>query len=276
MDFGPEGLAETMGRLQSAGILHVGAGADRGSAEAPVILSRNGQRVGVLAWCKVEQASPLYAGSQSAGVATFHVETCLRQVREFRPQVDWLIVSLHWGHEMSTLPSPEQRDQARRLIEAGVDVILGHHPHVVQPMESIEGRPVFYSLGNFLFSGMFWRGTDGSGQPFVARHRIHPLSRRTAWVEVELVKGEPARTNFHPVRLTPALDIVPEESRARTRDWERINQQMLAEDYTSAYASELRLAAERTRWRYAWRSLPRLIELKLFQHGLLPFTVEAT
>ena len=119
LDFGAAGLADTRTALDAAGIAHVGAGMDAASAAAPVVLRRNGQTVGLLGFCQVEQNSPLFAGPAAAGAAPFDVDAAARSVRELRPRVDWLVVQIHWGVEMSRLPTPGQRQWARRLVEAG-------------------------------------------------------------------------------------------------------------------------------------------------------------
>jgi poly-gamma-glutamate capsule biosynthesis protein CapA/YwtB (metallophosphatase superfamily) len=204
------------------------------------------------------------------------LEDCERAVRELRPRVDWLVVQLHWGTELCQLPSPAQRRRARRLVEAGADLILGHHPHVLQPMEMIDGVPVFYSLGNFLFSDMYWRGKGPQGQPFASRYRLHPLSRLTGWAEVVLTRGGPTTARLHPARLGRDLAVVPEDTAERRRQWEGLCRSLARPDYESAYEAEELLAVARLRWQDAWQSLPRRLELLLFRCGLLPRAVEGT
>jgi hypothetical protein len=276
MDFGPGGLAETMSRLDEAGIPHVGAGPDNDSAVAPLVLERRGQAVGLLSFCDVEQSSPLYATCDGPGVAALKTDEAVRAVRELRPRVDWVVVQLHWGVEMASLPSPGQREQARRLVEAGADLILGHHSHVLQPMEVIAGVPVFYSLGNFLFSDVFWRGRDECDQPFVSCLRIHPISRKSGWAEVELRRGEPTRVRFVPARIRRDLSVVRDESPQRLQDWDRLCRTLEVENYADAFHAEVVRARERLRWVGEWRVLRRRIELTLFKYGLLLFAPEAT
>jgi len=274
MDYGPQGLAETLAHLQDAGLSSGGAGITAVAARAPLLLERQGQRVGVLAYCAVTQKSPLFAGPTTPGVAAWQLADCLREVRALRSQVEWLIVQLHWGHELAQLPSPEQRQWARQLVAAGADLILGHHPHVLQPLERIDGVPVFYSLGNFLFSDMFWRGRTTEGERFVSRYRLHPLSRRTGWAEVVLQRGRPAEVRFHPCWLRRKLTLVP--APRRLRDWQQLEQRLQGENYAADYAAEVRRAETRLRWQAAWRSPWRRLELFLFRHGLLPSAVEGT
>jgi gamma-polyglutamate biosynthesis protein CapA len=75
----------------------------------------------------------------------------LSQIKTLKPQVDWLIVSIHWGNEYLPVPEKWRQNFAHQLIDTGADIIHGHHPHVWQPPEIYEGKPIFYSLGNFIF-----------------------------------------------------------------------------------------------------------------------------
>src|SRR5207302_1349689 len=105
---------------------------------------------------------------------------------------------------------------------AGADLILGHHPHVLQPLEWVAGVPVYYSLGNFLFADMYWRGVTPRGDPFVSKLRLHPLSAETGWAEVVLQKGTPTRARLVPARLGADLVVRPEGADGRLREWEAL------------------------------------------------------
>jgi len=76
-------------------------------------------------------------------------------IKESSEKVDILLVGVHWGVEYTSKPTLFQREWAKKIIDAGADVIIGHHPHWVQDMEYIDGKPVFYSLGNFVFDQMW-------------------------------------------------------------------------------------------------------------------------
>ena len=91
------------------------------------------------------------AGPEKSGVVPRKYELIREDILKAREQVDLLAVSLHWGIEDSFKITPEQVEFARKLIDDGADVILGHHPHQFQGMEVYKGKPIFYSLGNFLF-----------------------------------------------------------------------------------------------------------------------------
>jgi poly-gamma-glutamate synthesis protein (capsule biosynthesis protein) len=91
------------------------------------------------------------AGPEKSGVVPRKYETIREDILKYRDQVDLLAVSLHWGVEDSFKVSVEQVEFAHKLIDDGADMILGHHPHRVQGIEIYNGKPIFYSLGNFLF-----------------------------------------------------------------------------------------------------------------------------
>ena len=269
MDFGPSGLADSIRCLNDAGIEHCGGGSDELSARSPSILEIRGQRIAIHGFCDVEQRSPLYAGPQTAGVARLTEEACLHSIRAIREQVDWVILQLHWGQEMSQLPSPAQRALAARLIEAGADVIIGHHPHVLQPVEYIQGKPVAYSLGNFLFSAMFWRGTKPDGERFASKLRLHPLSRKTAWAEITLSPGRPVTLQMRLARLNQRGCIVPDGGRRRAARWQAMTEALAAGDFDSLVRSELARASSRHAWRWSKRTMLRRMEGLLFRAGLV-------
>jgi poly-gamma-glutamate synthesis protein (capsule biosynthesis protein) len=220
----------------------------------------------------VEQSSPLYAGPKTAGVAALKFNSSLARVRDLRSSVDWLIVQLHWGMEMSQLPSPQQRELARKFVDAGADLILGHHPHVLQPFEVIDGVPVAYSLGNFLFSEMYSRGVNIKGQQFCAKLRLHPLSRLTGWLDVVLTRGQPPQVHLAPCLLRRDLVVVPDAGRNMIELLAMLNR----DNYAEAYKRECDRAQARTTWRWDCKPLMRRVEMKLFSLGLLPGAFEGT
>jgi poly-gamma-glutamate synthesis protein (capsule biosynthesis protein) len=274
MDFGPDGLCDTIGELDAQRIASHGAGVDASSASAPVIIHRRGYSVGLLAYCSVEQSSKLYAERSEPGVSPLDSELACKQIRQLKCLVDWVVVQLHWGTEMSRLPSPTQRDIARKLVAAGSDVILGHHPHVLQPLEWVDGVPVFYSLGNFLFSDMYWRGQAGTGEQFTALMRVHRLSRETGWAEIMLRPHGPSRASLRPARLGHDMAI----NTSGTARWSSAMPSGGAFDehaFIVEYEREGRLAEKRKRWSHGGASIAQRARLKLFSLGLIPFAPEA-
>lgn len=153
MDYKEEGLVDTLDGLQKAGIVTAGAGVDLDSASRPATLDIKGRKMLVISAADVVPKD-YDATVDRPGIASMKdADVLIKQVkaaREDSPDAI-IILSLHWGVEASLTPTARQKDIAHRLIDAGADLILGHHPHRLQGVELYKGRPVFYSLGNFQF-----------------------------------------------------------------------------------------------------------------------------
>ena len=167
MDQGWPGFIETREHLREQGMLFAGSGDTAQQAWQPVIVEANGIKVGWLGmtrWFNGNRNPDKddqphvnffpYPG-ESGGAPGMDEAGVLAAIKAARAQCDLLVVSIHWGIEYSPAPRPEDVDTAHRMLEAGASVIVGHHPHVLQPVESYrtqDGRDtvIFYSLGNFL------------------------------------------------------------------------------------------------------------------------------
>jgi poly-gamma-glutamate synthesis protein (capsule biosynthesis protein) len=163
-DYGDEGVLDTVTTLDQARIGHFGAGTNLAEARRPLILERQGVRLGFLGY--YFQADPdmiepeaVYATAESPGVAGCYkdLECMERMVSEdvasLVPQVDAVIPYFHWGKEGSSWVRDYQVRLAHRCIDLGCRAVLGAHPHRLQGVEVYRGAPVFYSLGNFVFGG---------------------------------------------------------------------------------------------------------------------------
>lgn len=158
-DYGPVGLESTLAALARAGIAPLGAGTGSFSARRLVRTDRRGLRIGWLG-CGRSEDAPSRDGPQ---FWEFDEGDLLQAVIDARREVDFLIASLHMGFMYVDYPHPDHRTLARRLTQAGADLVLMHHPHVLQGIEiTPEGRGICYSLGNFLLD---WR--EGNVAPDV-------------------------------------------------------------------------------------------------------------
>lgn len=178
LDAGPEGLAETLATLREAGIAAAGAGPGEAAALAPALLKARGLRVAVLAFNDVLDpadgrgglapaddrawSNPDFAGCAPGAEPCPHGRAwlgvrALEAVAAARADADVVVVLAHWGVEYAAEPGVRQRAWAARLVAAGADLVLGAHPHVLQPVEALASGEragiVAYSLGNFLFDG---------------------------------------------------------------------------------------------------------------------------
>ncbi len=153
-DYGAQGLLQTIEALQKVGIRYVGAGCNKEEAHRPVIFTIKGLKIGFLAYYGVkahEESHP--ATDSTAGTALRRLKWIRQDVRALRPRVDFLVVMFHWGFEKESQPRAFQIRFAHRVISYGADLIVGHHPHVLQGVEKYKQGLVVYSLGNFIFGG---------------------------------------------------------------------------------------------------------------------------
>src|SRR5215207_2189147 len=151
LDAGAEGLQETLGHLEDAGIRHAGAGMDLASAREPMLFDLGGVRVGVLSYQGVPSYDWAWATQGAPGTAPMEAEVIAEDIKRLRPEVDLLVVMPHWGNEYLATPEPDQVELAHRMMEAGADLIVGDHAHWSKGIEMYEGKPIFYGTGNFLF-----------------------------------------------------------------------------------------------------------------------------
>lgn len=150
MDQEIAGLDETLRTLDAAGIRHTGAGPDVDAAWTPMFVEAGGLRIGFVGASLT--ARPDLGLSWSRHVARIEDEERLAAACEAaRKGAHFVVATMHAGDEHSFTPNPSQRAFARAAAKAGADVVIGAHPHVVQPAEKIGGTWVFYSLGNFIF-----------------------------------------------------------------------------------------------------------------------------
>lgn len=175
LDWSENAMQETIDAVSAQGVQVIGAGWSIDEAKKPAIIERGGARIGFLAYCcvlpKGYEAGPEKAGANPIRVSTYYrqfdwqpgtppeilsipdaedLAAMEAQIRELRPQVDVLVVSIHWGvHFMPAFLAQYQFTVGHAAIDAGADVIIGHHAHLVKGVEVYHGKPIFYSLGNF-------------------------------------------------------------------------------------------------------------------------------
>ncbi len=161
MDWGGDALLEAINTLSSRGIRAVGAGKNNEEANAPVIININGIKIGFLAYTLIYPRE-IWATETRAGTSEFSFVSAEENMHHLRKEADVVVVSFHWGEEYEMKSSEEQQQIARAIIDAGADLIIGHHPHVVQEVERYKNGWIAYSLGNFVFDQYFSKETmDG-------------------------------------------------------------------------------------------------------------------
>lgn len=161
LDYGPEGLVTTLDALDSLGLAHCGAGFHRDDAESGCVVEKAGWNVGFVAYSLTYPAE-FWASPDRPGTA-FPEEGRLRsQIRRLKERADIVVVSFHWGGERMNSPKPYQRRFAYIAVESGADLVVGHHPHVLQGLELYKGSLIAYSLGNYAFGSYNRRCRDSA------------------------------------------------------------------------------------------------------------------
>lgn len=151
-DFGPVAFSEMLDRLQGADIAFFGGGKNLAQAHQPLIIERQGLRIALLGYNEF-MPRRFEAAVDRPGIAWSDDEQVRLDIQRARQQADLVIPMMHWGQEHEPVASERQRALARLMIDAGATAVVGGHPHVTQDVEVYRGRPIVYSLGNFLFDG---------------------------------------------------------------------------------------------------------------------------
>lgn len=239
----PKAALNSLATLDKMGIKHCGAGHDRQAARQPAILEKGGVRFGFLSYTSVFWPVGHAAGESTPGVATVKVHTAYQpdrralempgappivltipdedelramedDVRCLHEKTDIVVVSCHWGVSGSKEVADYQRTLGRAAIRAGADIVMGHHPHVLQEIEVYQGRPIFYSMGNFAFDWekMLSRNLEGL--------LVRCVVRKKRLAEISFVPVQRDEENLIAI-LDPneeAGQAVVEEVRARSQE----------------------------------------------------------
>lgn len=152
IDQGRKGITDTYRNLRKNGIVTVGYGENANLSARPVIIQKGKNTVALFNSVLLPLENWAYLDDRP-GINQQSVEQLAESIKGFKrvhPSTR-VVVVLHWGAEYQPVPSPIQRKEARCLLRAGADAIIGHHPHIIQKEEYIDSKPVFYSIGNFVF-----------------------------------------------------------------------------------------------------------------------------
>ncbi len=150
LDYGPTALLDCRRILLEHGFAPVGAGKNTLEAHEPAVIEKRGVKVAFLAYVDVPGFGPMKAKDRPC--PAFMDSARMREdILRARPAADIVIVSVHWGIEYTDRPSESQIALAHQAIDSGADMVIGHHPHVLQSIEKYKGKYILYSLGNFVF-----------------------------------------------------------------------------------------------------------------------------
>lgn len=152
IDQGREGLLDTKRNIKAAGMVPIGAGASMREAAGPVLLASSPRKVWLVPSLRLALENYSYLTDKPC-VSQEPIDSLMQRVFQLRKadSTAVIIVSLHWGGEHTSKPVPRQRMEAHQLILAGADALICHHTHTLQTIETFRGKPIYYSIGNFIF-----------------------------------------------------------------------------------------------------------------------------
>jgi poly-gamma-glutamate capsule biosynthesis protein CapA/YwtB (metallophosphatase superfamily) len=262
MDWGEDALLDLKERLIKDGIAPVGAGENLAAARQPAILERRGTKVAFLSYCSVAPSS-YYAVAKRTGVAPMRAMThyeplepdqpgtpcqivtlplkrdldaLVSDIEAARESSDVVILSMHWGiHRARAVIADYQTEVGHAAIDAGADIVVGHHPHILKGIEVYKGKVIFYSLGNFVFDSV--KADKGRDDPWHeiraqiyrefyqaperdpnSKYRFQADSKYSMMVKLSIIGGAIDRVSFRPVIInneaTPEF-VHPDEERGR-------------------------------------------------------------
>ena len=152
LDYGKDAYTDTLSTLHSAGIPTVGGGNSYNEAAAPAVLNKNGETFAILASSRVIPSGSWNIDNSTPGMlTTYDPNELIAEIKKAKASYNHVLVEVHWGKEYADHPEDYQVDFAHKYIDAGADAVIGMHPHVLQGIEFYKGKPIFYSLGNFMF-----------------------------------------------------------------------------------------------------------------------------
>ncbi len=151
-DFGLDTFVRQLEMLETGGLAHFGGGRNLDAARKPLIIERNGQRIAFLGYNGFNPTQ-YSATADKPGVGPLDVEMMTADIRRARSEykADIVIPYVHWGRELVPSPRAIHTEMAHRMIDAGASIVVGAHPHITQTVDIYKGRPIVYSLGNFVF-----------------------------------------------------------------------------------------------------------------------------
>ncbi len=190
IDQGREGLLDTRRNIQEAGMTALGAGRDMQEAAQPVLLTSRPRKVWLLTSLRMALENMPYMPDRPC-VSQEPMDSLVARIRRLRkgdPHAV-ILVSLHWGGEHTLRPVPAQRMEAHCLMDAGADALICHHTHTLQTIEQYKGKPIYYSIGNFIFD----LSRPLNSKACVVRLQITRTSMKTETIPIKIVRCVPTR-----------------------------------------------------------------------------------
>ena len=188
LDFGRDAMLDTQNAIEKAGMLAIGVGKDKQDSLRLHTIRKNGLVVGFIGYTDIGSVGVVRLDDRPT-VAGADSERLPAQIRDAKSKCDVLVVSFHWGIEYMKRPTERQQMLARLCIDNGADLILGHHPHVLQTVEIYKGKPIVYSMGGFIWDSKVF-GSDKSAIYIVELHKSSASLVRS--IPVKVRNGQPS------------------------------------------------------------------------------------
>lgn len=197
MDYGEEAFAKTRAILAEAGIPYFGAGRTEDNFNNPVVIEFAGKTIALLGY-SCPSTTPVFGDDMHSGSALLRLENLLTDIEAIRAKVDFVIVQPHWGIQEIPFPTYQDRVLAHTLIDHGVDMIVGHHAHVIQSYETYKGKPIFYGVGNFIFPDLAVPRNHNGTEFTSMRYKTQEIEHRRSMV---VTLDEKLKADFFTVEL---------------------------------------------------------------------------
>ena len=188
IDQGRDGLTDTKSQIRKAGMVPIGAGNNMQEAAQPTLLASTPRKIWLVASLRLDLENFAYLEDRPCA-SQESMEKLLTRVRKLKQDDPSaiVIVSLHWGAEHTLTPIPRQRLEAHRLIDAGADALICHHTHTLQTIETYQGKPIYYSIGNFIFD----QHQPLNSKACMVKLTVTPKAMKAESIPVEIIRCAP-------------------------------------------------------------------------------------
>jgi hypothetical protein len=177
-------------------------------------------------------SSPCYAQEDRPGIAFFNGDATIEQIKSVRQEVDLILLLMHWGLEEYAYPSPSQKQTADSLMDAGVDLIIGHHPHVLQGVRYENHQLVVFSLGNFLFDEFTWSFKGNDGHVHTNLSALSNSNRKSGILTVKCSSNGVKHYDFVPTRIENNGVVVSDDTTNRKNEFKSLCNRLELPGYT--------------------------------------------
>ncbi|WP_339316305.1 CapA family protein [Paenibacillus sp. FSL R10-2734] len=191
LDYGKDAMLDTLVHLDRNKIGHTGAGKDEAEAFKPYTKTVKGKKIGILGVSRVLSGPSWHAGKNRPGAASAYTsQPMLTAIQKMSKENDYTIVYIHWNEEFKDYPEKYARTLAKQMIDSGADIILGAHSHCLMGIEYYKNKPIYYSLGNFVFNRST-RGGEKTLHSMLVNFEINDAKVTSKITPVKIIGGQP-------------------------------------------------------------------------------------